>query len=153
MRNGVFTFAKALLSSQASSLVDIVVTFLLANVFGLYYVVSTFVGSVSGGVFNCVVNYGWTFNSPDCPKKNIAVKYLLVWGGSILLNTYGTYILTEWIKNFNWAERMADFLYTNVFMLPKIIVAIIIGIFWNYLLQKYFVFRNVFFDRFIFKNK
>lgn len=152
MRNGAFTFAKALVSSQLASLVDILITFLLANVFGLYYVVSTFIGSVSGGVFNCIVNYGWTFNAHDCPKRNIAVKYFIVWGGSLLLNTYGTYIITEWIKDIHLTERMAGFAYTNVFMIPKIAVAVLVGIFWNYMLQKYFVFRNVLFDKLIKKN-
>lgn len=152
-RKGAFTFVKALLSSQIASLVDIIVTFLLVNLFGLYYVVSTFTGSVAGGIFNCILNYEWTFDFPDCPKRNIAVKYFIVWIGNLLLNTYGTYLLTEWVKDMSWVKEVETFAYTNVFMIPKVIVAVLVGVFWNYMLQKYFVFRTVYFDRYILKNK
>lgn len=150
-RHNILTFLKALFSSQLASLVDISVTFLLANVFGLYYVYSTAIGSVSGGVFNCVVNYEWTFRYSECSKLSVAIKYIIVWLGSIFFNTGGTYLLTELMNRAPFVKNMADFAFDNMFMLPKIIVAVLVGIFWNYYLQKYFVFRRCFFDRLITK--
>lgn len=150
-RNNILTFLKALFSSQLASLVDICVTFVLANIFGLYYVYSTAIGSVSGGVFNCVVNYEWTFRRSGCSKVSVAVKYLIVWLGSIFFNTFGTYLLTELLNTTRFVQNMAGFLSVNMFMVPKITVAVLVGIFWNYYLQKYFVFRRCFFDRLITK--
>lgn len=148
-KKGILTFTKAMLSSQMASLVDITVTFLLANVCGLYYLYSTFSGSVCGALFNCYVNYKWTFRSTGCSKLNVLFKYIIVWVGSIALNTLGTYLLTEWIIKFNWTERLASFAFDNIFMIPKIIVAVIVALCWNYTLQKHFVYRNCFFDRVI----
>lgn len=61
-------------------------------------------------------------------KRNIAIRYIVVWGGSILLNTYGTYILTE----------LSD----QYFMFSKIIVSVIVAVFWNYQMQYRFVFNS-----------
>lgn len=150
----ILTFTKAMLTSQVASVVDICVTFVLANVFGLYYVYSTMIGSISGGAFNCYVNYQWTFDSPDCPKISIIIKYAIVWIGNIVLNTYGTYVLTEWITDFSFVDRLASFVSTNIFMIPKIIVAVIVALFWNYTMQRNFVYKRCFFDNmFHLKNK
>ncbi len=148
-KKGILTFTKAMLSSQMASIVDIAVTFLLANVFGLYYLYSTFSGSVCGALCNCYVNYEWTFRSNGCSRWNVMIKYIIVWVGSIAFNTCGTYLLTEWIIAFNWTERLASFAFDNIFMIPKIAIAVFIALVWNYTLQKYFVFRNCFFDRII----
>lgn len=61
----------------------------------LWYGYSTFIGALNGGIANCLINYRWVFHAFEMKKRNIAIRYLVVWGGSILLNTYGTYILTE----------------------------------------------------------
>lgn len=150
-RNNIQTFIKALFSSQMASLVDICVTFVLANIFGLYYVYSTALGSVSGGMFNCIVNYEWTFSRSGCSKISVAAKYVIVWIGSILFNTFGTYLLTELLNKTRFVQDMAGFFSVNIFMVPKIMVAILVGVLWNYYLQKYFVFRRCFFDRLISK--
>ena len=70
----------------------------LVKLSGLFYLYATFLGSVVGGVVNCVINYGWVFHADDCKKTHVALKYLFVWGGSILLNTWGTFALTEWLR-------------------------------------------------------
>lgn len=146
-RRGLLTFTKAMVSSQAASAVDIAVTFVLANVCHLYYLWSTVAGSICGALFNCHVNYKWTFRSNDCSRFNVLVKYVLVWLGSIALNTAGTYVLTEWIVRFHWTERLAAFAFDNIFMVPKILVAVLVALGWNYVLQKHFVYRNCAFDR------
>ena len=110
--------------------------------FGVYYLYATFTGSVIGGIVNCVVNYGWVFHAAGCKKTHVAVKYLLVWGGSIFLNTWGTYLLTEWLTDMKWVNGWLGYYVDNVFILSKIIVAVLVAFFWNYQLQRVFVFRN-----------
>jgi putative flippase GtrA len=61
-------------------------------------------------------------------KKYIAFKYLFVWTGSILLNTAGTFALTE--------------LSGQYFIFAKIVVAVGVALLWNYQLQRLFVYRD-----------
>ena len=56
-RHAVWVFIKAQLSSYVASLIDFLVTILLVKLSGLFYLYATFLGSVVGGVVNCVINY------------------------------------------------------------------------------------------------
>ena len=96
-KGGIFMFLRAQLSAQLATVTDFVITIALAQFFGMYYVYATCIGSVCGGMFNCFVNYEWTFKCHECKKSHVIIKYTLVWAGSVFLNTYGTYYLTEWI--------------------------------------------------------
>ena len=95
LKTKLITFCKAQCSAWIASAIDFGTTIIFAHVFGLWYGYSTFIGALSGGIANCLINYRWVFHAYDVKKKSIAIRYLLVWSGSILLNTYGTYILTE----------------------------------------------------------
>lgn len=92
-KGGIFMFIRAQFSSQVASTTDFLVTILLVKLFRVYYVYATFTGSVCGGIVNCIINYKWTFKSKECKKRHVIVKYLLVWIGSILLNTWGIYFM------------------------------------------------------------
>lgn len=138
----VWLFFKAQVSAQLASLVDFLVTILLVKIFAIFYLYATFIGSVAGGIVNCALNYGWVFHAGECKKTHVAVKYLFVWGGSILLNTWGTFGLTEWLTNMKWMDSLPDYCTDNVFIPSKIIVAVSVAFFWNYQLQRIFVYRN-----------
>ena len=127
LRHELWTFCKAQLTAQIASVVDFAVSLLLTEAFGIWYLYSTFAGAISGGVVNCIMNYRWVFDAAGMKKKQVAVKYLLVWIGSIALNTGGTYLLTE--------------LSGQYFAYAKIVVAVTVGFLWNYQLQRYFVYR------------
>jgi len=77
---------------------------------------------------NCMVNYRWVFDADGLKKKNVVVKYFVVWTGSILLNTLGTYLLTELSQQY--------------FLFAKAVVAVSVGLLWNYQLQRLFVYRD-----------
>lgn len=144
LRHSLWTFVKAQLSAQVASLCDFVVTILLATICGMFYLYATFIGSVVGGIVNCVINYRWVFHAGGCKKKYIAGKYLLVWVGSIVLNTWGTFALTEWLTSQSWMQHLPMFCLDNVFLIIKGVVALLVGFFWNYQLQRTFVYRKVF---------
>lgn len=147
-RRSFILFFKAMCSAQIASAVDFFVTFFLVNLCGLYYVAATFLGAVTGGVVNCCINYKWVFTTSSS-KRLVALKYLLVWGGSILLNTGGTYLLTEGMMRMSWVDRLNALVSVNLFLLPKIVVALIVSFFWNYQLQRKFVYCSCSFDRLI----
>ncbi|MBQ8673572.1 MAG: GtrA family protein [Bacteroides sp.] len=141
-RRAVWLFTKAQLSAQFASLVDLMVTIFLAKLFDVFYLYATFIGSVVGGVVNCAINYRWVFRAAGCKKRYVALKYLFVWGGSILLNTWGTFALTEWLTDMKWLNTLLGYYVDDVFIVAKIVVAVLVAFFWNYQLQRVFVYRN-----------
>ena len=128
IRNEILTFAKAQLTAQVATIVDFGMTIFLAEACGMWYAYATFLGAVSGGIVNCCLNYRWVFHAQGQKKKYVALRYFLVWTGSILLNTLGTYALTE--------------LSGTSYIIMKALVAVIVGIVWNYQMQRFFVFRH-----------
>ncbi len=128
IRRSVLTFTKAQCSAWVASSVDFATTILLAQIVEIWYAYATLCGSVFGGITNCAINYKWVFHAFGLKKKYVAVRYILVWIGSIVLNTYGTYSMTE---------------QTGLnFMFSKAIVAALVAIFWNYQMQRIFVFHH-----------
>lgn len=128
LKEELFKFGKAELSACAATVADFTVSFLLAKVCGLWYGYATFVGALTGGLLNCTVNYRWVFHAQGQKKKGIALRYCLVWGVSILLNTCGTWSLTE--------------LSGIDFILVKAIVAVAVAVVWNNQMQRFFVFHR-----------
>ena len=109
--------------------------------FCCFYLYATFTGSVVGGIVNCAINYGWVFHAEDCKKTHVAVKYLFVWGGSIILNTWGTFALTEWLTGMTWSMAVG-ILYRQCIYSVKDNSSSAGSFFWNYHLQRFFVYRN-----------
>jgi putative flippase GtrA len=61
---------------------------------------------------------------------------MIVWSGSILLNTVGTAIGVKFCPDWTGSEL-------DVVVVVKLIVAVIVAVFWNYIMQKYFVFSDL----------
>lgn len=135
-------FIKAQLSAQVATFIDFLVTILLAKWVGLFYLYATFFGSVVGGIINCVINYKWVFQSKACKRTHVALKYIAVWGGSILLNTWGTFALTEGLTRMQWINDWLGRYVDDVFIVSKMVVALLVAFFWNYSMQRVFVYRN-----------
>ncbi len=128
MKEEVVRFTKAQASAIIATAMDFIVSLFLYEVCGLNYVLSTFIGAITGGIVNCVVNYRWVFGSDGQQKRYVALKYLIVWTGSILLNTAGTYLLTELTGTF--------------FIWSKVVASVAVAFLWNYQMQRLFVYRN-----------
>lgn len=148
----LFTFLRAQLSSQLSSITDFTVTIVLAKVFEsflesifgeYYYGFATGAGAICGGIVNCIINYKWTFKAQGVNIKYVIIKYILVWIGSILLNMGGTILLTELMKDIVWIQNLFGHYIDYFFLLPKIIVSLLVGFIWNFNMQRLFVYRDV----------
>lgn len=124
----IVTFCKAETSAAVASAVDFAVTLILAELLGVWYGYATFIGALSGGVVNCSVNYRWVFTAQPMGKVQIAMRYLLVWVGSILLNTLFTYLVTEFVG--------------ISYIIAKVVVAVMVAILWNYKMQRSYVFAS-----------
>ena len=140
---GFFVFLRAQCSAQLATVLDFAVTLFLFYLCSLGYVYATFAGALSGAVLNCVVNYEWTFKASGLDKRGIIFKYLLVWGGSVLLNTWGTYFFTEWMQHASCLNALFALLGEHCFLVAKVLTAVLVGCGWNYFLQRSFVYRPV----------
>ena len=129
----IVQFVRAQFSSLAATGVDYLFTALLFQFFSVNYVWATAIGAVCGGLFNAVVNYKWTFRGTARTKRGVAVRYLAVWLGSIALNTLGVSLL---------APLLASSVGLGALMSAKVIVSITIGLLWNFVLQKFWVYRR-----------
>jgi len=147
----LFTFMRSFVSSQAGSWVDLgsrmlFYSIILVGVDQFYRSnLSVAIGAVLGGIVNCIINYKFTFHAAGQSVKAVSVKYILVWTGSLLLNMYGTTFLarplSKWTLLIDWG-----FTEDGIFATSTLIVALLVSWFWNFLLQRRFVYRPNRFD-------
>lgn len=121
-------FLKAQFASLSGTIIDFSTTIVSVEVFGLWYVTANIAGNILGGLTNFMLGRIWVFQARGEKVYLQAVRYIIVWVGNIILNTSGVFILTH---------------YMNIsYIYSKVIISLFVGIGWNYLLQKYFVFKN-----------
>lgn len=151
---GIFTFLRSSVSSQLASWTDMGVAFIFyAFVFlpldrnPLRTFLATAIGLVVGGIVNCIVNYKFTFQAKDCPIKAVAVKYLLIWGGSFLLNLVGTTAFDQLLQGLEIHRHVSWIKPDGVFAIARLSVSLVVSLAWNFLLQKTFVYVPTRFDK------
>ena len=125
--NTFITFFRYNVVAIIATAVDFVILVLLTEVLGFWYLHSAFLGAFLGGITGFILERNWTFMKQDGKLFVQAIKYLLVWAISISLNVTSIFLLVEYLG--------------YQYIISKIIVAIIIGIGFNFLLHKYFIFR------------
>jgi len=120
------TFVKAQVASLSASIIDFLTTLVCTQVFHTWYVLSSVIGTTAGGIVNFMMGRNWVFGTTQRNIKVQIVKYILVWGGNLLLTTAGVFLVTH-------------YLHVN-YILSKIIVSCTVGTSYNFLMQKKFVF-------------
>jgi len=121
------TFLKAQFTSVAASGMDYLVYALLFYGLGVWYLTASITGLITGGIVSFMMGRNWVFKNGRRPTRIQALLYIVVWNGSLLLNTAGVYLVTEGLH--------ADPTFS------KILVSVTVGVSYNYLLQKNLVFK------------
>ncbi|MBT1704484.1 GtrA family protein [Chryseosolibacter indicus] len=121
------TFLKSQAASLIASIIDLLVMILLVEVFGVWYGVASVIGNISGATTNFVIGRVWVFEATDKSSVQQAWKYALVWFGYVVIS-FLLLILVKDIFNVNYKYA-------------KVLVAVVVGITYNYMLQRKFVFR------------
>ena len=121
------TFLKAQAASLAATVVDFGVTILLKEVIHCWYLLASVLGTISGGIVNFSMNRSWVFQANDQKIYLQAIKYILVWIGNLVLVSGGVFVFTHYVG--------------LSYLVSKIIVSLTVGIGYNYVLQKKFVFK------------
>ena len=122
----MITFLKAQVASFVASMVDYLFTILGVEVFGFWYLWASGLGTVIGGITNFTIGRRWVFDAKEDPAPSQLLRYSLVWLGYFVLTTLGVYLFTHFL-NINY-------------IISKVAVSILMAIFYNYPLQKKFVF-------------
>ena len=121
------TFIKAQAASFTATALDFSVTIILKELAGSWYLLASVLGTISGGIVNFTMNRRWVFSARDRKMHSQAIRYILVWIGNLILVSAGVFILTH---------------YGGIsYLVSKIAVSVIVGFFYNYTLQKRFVFK------------
>ena len=149
---GLFVYMRSVMTSQLSAWTDFIVSFVVFAIINASidhpdsatsrYIagLSACLGAIAGGIVNCLVNYKFTFKVTEGSIVAIGVKFFMVWLGSLLLNTFGT----EYLNGVVQRSDIMDYFGASRdirFAVARVSTAILVSVFWNFLLQQYFVFR------------
>lgn len=141
------TFLRSAVSSQASGWVDFIVGFVM-----FYWIfnqhlswLATGIGVVAGGIVNCIICYKFTFRAENCSWQAVVVKYALVWIGNLILNSGGTEVLYIVLKKWHILEDIG-FKTAGYWTTARLVMSLLVSWFWNFLLQRNFVYRPSRFD-------
>lgn len=119
-------FIRFQLNSVASTVIDFTVTVALTELAGLWYLISTTLGTISGGAANFLIARNWVFRVRDFPAMKQLGWYFINWCCSCLLNILSVFVLTSLVQ-------------LN-YIVSKIITAVLVGILFNYNFQRRYVF-------------
>ena len=123
-------FLKAQLAAVIGSVADFLIYALIVHLTGsspAMVSLATAEGAVSGGIVNFLIARKWVFNEGQNNAGVQMARYILVWAGSIVLNTAGMYVVSYFT--------------TINYMIARILVSVLVGVLYNYFLQKRFVFK------------
>ncbi len=148
---GLFTLLRSTITAQISAWTDFAVSTLsyafVFTIFDEFYQLnmSTAAGAIAGGIVNCTINYRFTFHAKGQSKKAVALKFFLVWIGSFLFNMYGTTGCAFLFSKWDWLIEIG-FKPTGVYAAARLFVSLIVSLAWNFVLQRWFVYRPNKFD-------
>ena len=123
----IISFLRAQVTAMIATAVDFSIMILLIELLDVWYLLAVIIATLSGGFVGFILGRYWAFISTEVRSFQQAKKYLIVMAGSFLLNVGGIYLMVE------------DF--HIQYIIAKVIVAIIVGIGYNFFLQRYYVFK------------
>ena len=142
-KSQLVTFLKWSLSSQIASLVDMATSSLLFAFVIPNKAYSKMIGQIVGAIVNCSINYKWTFGRGEKSGYTAtAIKYAMVWVGSLTLNTAGTTLMSNALDGASFIQAY-NITPNGTFLIAQIVVSLLVSIFWNLILQRYFVYRQL----------
>ncbi len=113
-------------ASLTSTLVDFGSLIFLVEIARVWYVAATAIGAFLGAVINFMLGRHWSFTAENDSVRGQAIRYAVVSAVSLLLNSLGVYLLTEYLEIH--------------YAISRAIAAILIGVLFNFPLQRRFVF-------------
>lgn len=106
--------------------IDFLITILCVRLWHYWYLSASITGAVCGGLVSFIVSKKWTFTESRQPATSQFSRFVLVWLGNAGANATGLFVTTHFLG--------------VQFLLAITAVAILVGVTYNYFLQKDFVF-------------
>lgn len=125
--SSIQTFFKAQTTAVIATTVDFLVYIALVELLSVWYVFSAALGALSGAVCGFLLGRHWCFNAQDGHLSTQGVRYILVSGMSLVLNTSGVYLFTD--------------IFGMHYIMSKVFIAVIVAVFFNFPLHRYYVFK------------
>lgn len=126
-KKNISIFGKAQVSAFVGGMFDYAVMVLCTEVLNIHYTNSIVIGGLLGALVNFSINKYWTYQAKELSLVSQLIKFYLVVAGSILLKSSGTFLLTE--------NLHIDYKIT------RIIVDLFVSLGFNFMLQRYWVFK------------
>jgi putative flippase GtrA len=127
-KNPLYIFAKAQASAFTGGIIDYLVMIGCTEFLHIHYTISIAIGGIVGAIVNFSINRYWTYQARQSSVGNQALKFIFVLAGSITLKSSGTFLLTTFLN--------LDY------KISRIITDIFVSFGFNFLLQKYWVFKK-----------
>ncbi len=119
-------FIKVQIGSILGSAADFMITILCTELGLSWYLISNFIGNCAGGSIQFILSRRWIFKNSKTGIPLQILKYVLFFLGNILLSGAGIYAFTQ-------------FLHIN-YIISKLLSSVLLGISYNFFMQKHFVF-------------
>lgn len=120
------TFLKVQATSLIATGIDFLTTILCVQLGHFWYVSASVTGAVGGGLASFFISKKWTFAASNQPLASQLGRFVVVWLGNASANAIGLYVSTHVLG--------------IQYLLAKTAVGILVGVTYNYFLQKDFVF-------------
>jgi putative flippase GtrA len=120
-------FIKTQTALVAGSLADFLLTWVLVDVCNCWYVSSNAAGNIAGAIAQFLLSKYWVFKAGEKKAPAQLIKFIAMWAGNIALAALGVYLLTS----------LAHLHY----LLSKLLISVLLGVSYTYLLSKKFVFN------------
>lgn len=121
------SFLKYNMVALIATSVDFVTLIFLTECLNVWYLLSAISGSTLGGILAFVLERRWTFQKTNDIIYKQAIRFVLVWFVSILLNTVLLYLFVDFL---------------NIqYIISRIIVAGLVSVTFNFFTHKYFIFK------------
>ncbi len=123
-----YEFLKAQSAAVAGSMADYAITILLVEFFHIQYVLSSFLGNITGGTLLFLLSRQWVFKAASGKMQIQILKFVLVFAGNLILSAMGIYLLTK--------------CFGMHYLFSKTLISVFLGLTYNYFMQKKIVFAN-----------
>jgi putative flippase GtrA len=121
------TFLRSQVVSLTATSVDFSISLALHGLLDVYYVTATSLGSSFGAVTSFVLGRNWAFKNKKGKLRKQAFRFSIIHLFTIFVNSTAVFFFKE---NFHIS-----------FVASRVIVALVVGMFFNFLINRYFVFR------------
>jgi putative flippase GtrA len=122
------SFGRHQVGAILATAIDFATMSALVSGLGMFAPLATAIGAAVGGLSNFLLGRHWIFAAKDGHAGDQALRYVLVSGVSLGLNSGGEYILHD---------RLGI-----QYLLARVLIASAVSVFWNFPIQRAFVYRR-----------